>query len=282
MAKARIPSFPGEAAAAEPPKKPSRARRGSEALLVPNPQPDANIDREAWLDQVERDFVGGPVNKKYYRLILEKVWPEGHGIPGPLVKESELRAGINELRRTERIGRNPDENYLDVFRRVRELQGEEGVIGLVKNGQTYQLVDLTLVEKRVRRTALSDEDWVTVLQRYDNKCANCKRSSPEVRLQQDHKVPRLRPDKTANVKGGVDALENWQPLCDECNNFKSTSCRGCGLDCFECPWAFPERFRLLRISPQMTARLLDHAQKRDQDPEELLHHIIEQHLLGGN
>jgi hypothetical protein len=275
---AKVPSFPAEVEGGKPAKKPSRARRGSDALLAPNPQPDPTVNREAWLDQVYREFVGTPVNKRYYRLILEKTWPPGHGIPGPHVKESELRIAINHLRRTERIGRRPDEDYLDVFRRVRELQGEEGVVGLVKEGQTYQLANLTLVEKRVPRTALSDEDWAKVLERYGNKCANCKRSPPEVQLQQDHKVPRLRPDKTALLEGGVDALRNWQPLCDECNNFKSTSCRGCELDCFECPWAFPEKFKALRLAPAMTARLLERAQEMEVDPDELINSIVEKYL----
>jgi hypothetical protein len=267
---------------ARPTQRRSRARRVPSTLVPPNADADPGIDRQAWLSQVYRSFIAARANREYYRVILETVWPRGHGIPGPLVTESELRAAINQLRRIERIGRDPDVDYLDVFRRVRELQGEEGIVGLIKSGKTYQLIDLTLAEKRVRRTALGDEDWEKVLERYEGKCANCRRSPPEVHLQQDHKVPRVRSDKTSLLENGVDGLENWQPLCDECNNFKSMSCRGCNLNCFECPWAFPEKFRPLRISPQNTARLLDRAQKRGQDPDELINSIIEQHLLDGN
>src|SRR5260370_8177162 len=167
-------------AKAEGAKKRSRARREAAVLLPPNPQPDPSIDREAWLDEVSRGFVGGATNQRYYRVIIERAWPPGHGIPGPHVKESALRVAINHLRKTERIGQRPDEPYLDVFRRVRELQGEEGVIGLVKDGKTYQLVDLTLAEKRVPRTALGDDDWELVLARYRGKCALCNHSPPQV------------------------------------------------------------------------------------------------------
>jgi hypothetical protein len=264
---------------AEPAGTRSRARRAASSLFTPNPTPGPNIDREAWLNEVFAGFVARtPVNKRYYRVILEKTWPPGHGIPGPLVTEQELRAAINNLRRIERIGKNPDEDYLDVFRRVRELQGEEGVVGLIKEGKTYQLVDLNLAEKRVPRTALSNEDWEEVLRRYDNRCANCKRRPPDVRLQQDHKVPRVRPDKTALLEDGVDALDNWQPLCDECNNFKSTSCRGCARDCFVCPWAFPEKYKALMISPEHTARLLEIAKETAIDPDDLINEIVGRYL----
>jgi len=150
--------------------------------------------------------------------------------------------------------------------------------GIIRAGQTWQLIDLTISEKRVPRTALDDDDWAEVLRRYDNGCANCKRRPPEVRLQQDHKVPRVRSDKASLVAGGVDVLENWQPLCDECNNFKSTSCRGCELDCFRCPWAFPEKFKALTLAPEMTARLLERAQEIGADPDELINSIVENYL----
>lgn len=256
----------------------SKARRKSAALKIPNSRDDQNLDRNGWLERVSREFIGDPTNKLYYRVILETAWPLGHGIPGPHVTQEDFRNALNEFRKKNRVGRDPDRDYLDVFRRVRELQGEEGLVGLIKSGHTYQLVDLELAPKRIRRVALDQENWESVLQKYDGRCANCKRSPPEVRLQQDHKVPRVRPDKATQLVGGINDLENWQPLCDECNNFKSTSCRGCKLDCFECPWAYPEKFKALRVAPATTARLLSRAKQLNVDPDELLNLIVEDFL----
>ena len=266
----------------QPPSRPrrSKARMAASTLLTPQVILDPKFpNRNDWIKETYEGFAQrNQSNKVYYRVILETLWPANHGIPGPLVSESELRAAINLYRKTNRFGRNPDNDYVDVFRRMRELMGEEALVGILKSGTTYQLANLTIGEKRVPRTALSDENWETVLQRYNYRCANCKRTEPEVRLQQDHKVPRVRADMTTRLTGGVDALDNWQPLCDECNNFKSTSCRNCRLDCFECPWAFPETFKALQISPRNTARLLAYAQAIGVDPDELINSIIEEYV----
>lgn len=261
-----------------PGRIPARRSRAMQrfALLVPpktRPSPD-DPNRETWIEETCRGFVNpSDANKAHYRVVLEVLWPRGHGIPGPHIKRDQIRAALDRARK--RDGKRP---YRDPFRRVREMQGEEGLKGIIRAGQTWQLVDLNVSEKRVPRTALGDEDWEEVLRRYDNACANCKRKPPEVRLQQDHKVPRVRQDKAQQLPAGVDALDNWQPLCDECNNFKSMSCRGCGLDCFECPWAFPEKFKALRISPERTARLLERAQQLGVDPDELINGLVEDYL----
>ncbi len=262
--------------------KPSKARKEPSTLAEPCATPTLHLpNRNEWIEQIFNDFVNPiPSNRMYYRVILETLWPEGHGIPGPWVTEDQLRAAINHYRRTHQFGRNPDRDYLDVFRRVRELRGEEALSGIFNRGKTYQLANLTVGEKRAPRISLSNEDWETILQRYDFMCANCKRREPEVRFQQDHKILRLRADKTSLLAEGVDGLDNWQPLCDECNNFKSTSCRNCNLNCFECPWAFPEKFKALRLSPRNTARFLEHAQASGADPDELLNKIVEEYIDG--
>jgi hypothetical protein len=42
--------------------------------------------------------------------------------------------------------------------------------------------------------------------------------------------------KPANINYYRLILETlWQPLCAECNNFKSTACRGCQLECTHSP-----------------------------------------------
>ncbi len=227
-----------------------------------------NIVREIWLEEVCQGFVApSEANKSYYRILLEELWPVGHGIPGPRVKEDELREAIERFRRDRHTGSKPYKPYIDVFRRLRELQGEEGVTGIGREGKTYQLVSLSLSEKRIPRIKLSDADWQQILESYRHRCPVCSRSELEVRFQQDHKVPRTR--------GGGNDLANWQPLCDECNNFKSTSCRGCQLECEKCSWAFPEHFAPLRLSSENISRLRQSAANEGSDPHALLNQIID-------
>jgi hypothetical protein len=273
----KSPALPGILDESAPPERHSRARQSFSSLVPPKPRPDVgDVVRETWIEETFRGFVNpSNANRAHYRLVLETLWPAGHGIPGPHIRRDQIREALDQARIRE--GKAP---YRDPFRRVREMQGEEGLRGIIRKGQTWQLVDLTVSGKRIPRTALTGEDWVEVLRRYDNACANCKRRPPEVRLQQDHKVPRVREDKTAQLEGGADALDNWQPLCDECNNFKSTSCRGCGRDCFVCPWAYPEKYKALMISPENTARLLECAKEKGTDPDDLINEIIEGYLEG--
>lgn len=227
-----------------------------------------NIIREVWLEEVCQEFVSpSQANKSYYRVLLEELWPVGHGIPGPRVKEEELREAIERFRRNQYSGSKPYKPYIDVFRRLRELQGEEGVTGIGRQGETYQLVSLSLSEKRVPRIKLSDVGWQQILESYHHKCPVCSRSEPEVRFQQDHKIPRTR--------GGGNEPTNWQPLCDECNNFKSTSCRGCQLECEKCSWAFPEHFAPLRLSSDHISKLRQSAANANLNPHDLLNQIVD-------
>jgi hypothetical protein len=230
------------------------------------------VTRDDWLQTVYTGFVQpSAANRHYYRVILETLWPVAHGIPGPYISETQLREAIDAYRLSTHIGTKPYKPYVDVFRRVRELQGEEGVIGIAKQGRIYQLVNLSLTAKRIPRTHLTDKEWKIVLEDYGNKCAVCGRRPPEVQFQQDHKIPRVR--------GGGDQLENWQPLCDECNNFKSTSCRGCTLDCTICSWAFPESYAPIRISGPNITRIREYAAKYNLDPHSLINEILEKYTL---
>ena len=107
-------------------KRKSHARIESQPLKTPNKIPSCEIDRDQWIEKVCKEFVSpSKANKRYYRIVLELLWPKGHGIPGPIVSESEIRNAIDEARGTP---------YHDPFRRVRELQGEEGFLGIHKNG----------------------------------------------------------------------------------------------------------------------------------------------------
>lgn len=239
----------------------SHARTDFGPPQPPNPIGD-DAERSKWLKSVIDGFVApSKAHRRYYAAILRALWPEGHGIPGPLVEERDIRKAVNKAR---------GKAYHDPFRRMRELQGEEGIKGIIKSGNRYQLVDLTVSDKRVPRTHLSDQDWDTVLKTYGNRCAVCKRTASEARFQQDHKVPRLR--------GGGDNLENWQPLCDECNNFKSSSCRDCHLDCTKCSWAFPETFKPFHISGELVKNVREYAEKTGCDPDLFVENAIRKAL----
>jgi hypothetical protein len=230
----------------------SKARQ--KFLPLAEPAPTNNIDaaeRDCWIDKLCNEFVQPSMaNKMYYRVVVQLLWPEGSNIPGPHVTEDQIRNAIDQYRKENNFGRDPNKPYIDVFRRVRELQGEEGLVGVARQGKVFQLVDLELGPKRVPRTSLSNADWQKIKMKYGETCAGCKREEPDVRFQQDHKIPRTR-------EGG-DNIENWQPLCDECNNFKSVSCRACELDCNKCCWAFPETYSPIILSPNIQERIYEH------------------------
>ncbi len=227
------------------------------------------VDRDTWLAEVCGSFVHPSMaNRQYYQLILEVLWPQGSSIPGPVIPMKAIRDAINSYRRN----LNPEAtDYQDPARRIRELQGEEGVVGIVKygngSGTKYQLAHLNLEPKRDPRTGLPEEVWNRILAKYGYRCASCGRHQSEIRLDQDHKIPRLR--------GGGDNEENWQPLCKECNNFKSVACRGCDLECLECPWAFPERNAQIKINQHNINRLHLAASARGISPSEILNIILD-------
>ncbi|MEA5501268.1 HNH endonuclease signature motif containing protein [Limnoraphis robusta Tam1] len=223
--------------------------------------------RDQWIEEVSQNFVSrSKANRKYYQLILETLWPLGHNhLPGPIVSMTTLRQVINNYR---------GQPYNDPARRIRELQGEEGIVGIVRLGsgkQTkYQLVHTKVEKKRDPRTGLSSKDWAKVIAKYNSQCAVCGRRDTEIRLDQDHKIPRLR--------GGSDDFSNWQPLCKECNNFKSTACRGCELDCRQCPWAFPEKYAPIKLSPLNIERVRSLSRQKGESPTELLNAILEKYF----
>src|SRR5690242_20528685 len=105
----------------------SRARQKFLSIQTPNPNGDSS-NRDEWLEQTCNGFVSPSLaNKAYYRAVLEELWPKGHGIPGPQVRQDRLRTAIDKFRAERKMSGKPYKNYVDAFRRVRELQGEEGV-----------------------------------------------------------------------------------------------------------------------------------------------------------
>ena len=98
-------------------------------LQTPNPTPLTEAQRETELNGICDSFVAlGASNRQIYRILLERLLPQGAGVPGPVVTEGDLRAAVEAVK----------PGYKDVFRRVRELQGEEGVNGIIKQGTRYQ------------------------------------------------------------------------------------------------------------------------------------------------
>jgi len=231
----------------------SKARIKQEILLPPNPEPNALVDRDDWIDQTTKGFVTkSHANKEIYRVILEVLWPKGHGIPGPVIDRESIRKAVDEAK---------GKPYLDVFRRLRELQGDEGLLGVVKQGFQYQLIDLNIYAKKMPRTSLPDDKWNLVVAHYNNVCAACGSVPDEKGFQQDHKVPRAR--------GGTDATTNWQPLCDSCNNVKSVACRNCKEDCTKCGWAYPEFYKPIKLPGSTLRALHQYADERKLDANTL-------------
>jgi hypothetical protein len=118
----------------------NKARRKQSVLLPPNPKPNALVDRDEWIEKAAIGFIAkSNSNKVIYKVILETLWPKGHGIPGPVIDRDSIRRAVDEAK---------GKPYLDVFRRLRELQGDEGFLGVVKQGNQYQLIDLNIYAKK--------------------------------------------------------------------------------------------------------------------------------------
>jgi 5-methylcytosine-specific restriction endonuclease McrA len=239
------------------------------ALVAPHPALNVSAERrEKWLKEARDCFVNpSKANREKYSVILEALWPIGHGIPGPILSQDDIRRAIDAFQRQKN-----EEPYKDPFRRLRELQGEEGFLCIAKEGVRYQLISISLGTKRTPRAKLTSEQWKEIQTKHRYRCAVCGLASTEVRLNQDHKIPR--------TKDGGNDLENWQPLCDECNNIKSTQCRGCSLNCYTCSWAFPEVYPRLQIQDSNKELLLRAASDKGVSASEMLNKLIEENLSG--
>jgi len=219
--------------------------RSSKALLKP-PADMQNISDEArrkWLDKQIEGFVSSsPSNREYYAVILEALWPEGHGIPGPHLTEKDIRAAVDAHRKSQ--GKGP---YKDVFRRLRELQGEEGFTSIDKEGTRYQLMSLEVAPKKEPRQKPPPELWKKIKESSNFRCSHCGAQEPEVTLSPDHRVPRSR--------GGTNDEWNWQPLCGQCNTNKASSCQGCDYQCAVCSWAYPETYKPIVVDDDNKERI---------------------------
>ena len=96
----------------------SEARR---ALQTPGRRALTPTQRQSELDKICTGFVApGKANRQLYKTILERLLLPGFGVPGPVVSRQNIRDAVNAVK----------PGYKDVFRRLRELQGEEGLTGI--------------------------------------------------------------------------------------------------------------------------------------------------------
>jgi hypothetical protein len=244
----------------------NRSSRG--ILFDPAQQPTHSEERRlSWIESAVSGFsTTQPAQKAYYRIILEKLWPAGHGIPGPLVTELEFRVAIN----AHRLERGLAE-YVDVFRRLRELQGDEGFKSIIKSGRNYQLQSLEIGQKRAKRGRPRRKLWLSLLEKSDHRCAKCGQQEPDVKLSPDHRVPRAR--------NGNNDDENWQPLYVGCNTLKSAACNDCKKNCFVCFWVYPETYDELSIADDNRELIRRLAIERSENQSTLLNEIIRTHFL---
>ena len=57
------------------------------------------------------------------------------------------------------------------------------------------------------------EEWITLKSKYHNKCVNCKKQEPAIKLTRDHIIPL--------TMNGSNNIDNIQPLCGSCNSSKN-------------------------------------------------------------
>jgi len=232
-------------------------------LKRPSPRAWREDQRAAEIEKVCNGFVTpGKANREIYRVIIECLFPPGSGMPGPVKTRDEIRRSVDAIK----------PGYKDVFRRVREMQGEEGLHGLVKEGTQYQLQHTAVSAKREPRRPIPASVGRSIAISQGSRCTICGGpiSINGGRIDVDHRVPRLR--------GGTSYEGNLQVICATCNNSKSTQCSNCVLDCNTCGWAFPERYRPVRLRPDVVLRLHRLANEQNRTADDIANELLEKAL----
>lgn len=235
-------------------------------------------NRDQVIEQICAAFVApSQANRALYRYILLTLWPADTDLPGPVVTREQLRSGVNVARRAA----GATSEYLDVFRRLRELQGEEGLLSIVKVGTSYQMLNADVGEKRIPRASIPAEVWNVVVAEAGGACRVCRvegqAAGPSL-LVPDHRVPRSRLNEVSFRQVQVDSQSNLQPLCQNCNTHKSVACRGCTVNCYECPWAFPEENPVVTIRGDVLRALAHLSDKKGTSVQALVDELLARYL----
>jgi len=72
----------------------------------------------------------------------------------------------------------------------------------------------TSIRRRKLKGSFTLMEWKDLKKKYGNTCPACGIEEPEIKLTADHIIPVS--------KGGVNTIDNIQPLCRECNMRKFT------------------------------------------------------------
>ena len=104
-------------------------------------------------------------------------------------------------------------------------------------GQTYKDLRRTR-KKRGSGGSHTRAQWQALKAFYDFTCLRCGGREPEIRLTKDHIQPLAR--------GGTDFIDNMQPLCEMCGNWKSDAT----IDYRETPIAHEAARRAANLLPR--------------------------------
>ena len=143
--------------------------------------------------------------------------------------------------------------------------------GLIKHRSSYQLIHLAVEAKREPRKAIKRSLAQEIALEQGSRCTVCGRPLElDGKIDVDHRVPRKRQGTTYKA--------NLQVLCRQCNNAKSTQCSNCDLNCQTCGWAFPEKYRPIKLPPDVVLRVNALAKDANRPADELATELLDRAL----